>query len=183
MGGNTYPGKDGEPIISFPNATYLFHKLDWDYFTDLPNQPDNRKFIAEKCLLPIADKGNMELVTTELDVTDELKLLHTPGHTVGSVSAMIHSGGEAAIFVGDIAHLCMQLTEYDWSPNYEMDREASARSRKRLVEEAVGRNALVSGPHLDEGPIFGTMELINGRRVWTGFDTVAQRDTTAAAAV
>jgi glyoxylase-like metal-dependent hydrolase (beta-lactamase superfamily II) len=114
-------------------------------------------------------------------VTDEVTLLHTPGHTDGSVSAIIQSGSEAAIFVGDIAHLCMQLTEWDWSPQYEMDREASARSRQRLVEEAVGRNALVSGPHLDEGPIFGSMVLINGRRVWQGVDTVAQRDTSLAA--
>jgi glyoxylase-like metal-dependent hydrolase (beta-lactamase superfamily II) len=181
IGGNTYPDKDGQPIISFPNAQYLFHKADWDHFTDSAIQPAARNNVAEKCLLPIAAAGNMDLVTTELDVTDELKLLHTPGHTVGSMSAMIHSGGEAAIFVGDIAHLCMQLTEWDWSPNYEMDREASARSRQRLVEEAVARNALVSGPHLDEGPIFGSMMLVNGRRVWTGVDVVAQRDTSLAA--
>ena len=62
----------------------------------------------------------------------------------------------------------MQLSEYDWSPAYENDREAVAKSRRRVVEEAVGRNALIAGPHLEEGPVFGRMVMLNGRRVWQG---------------
>jgi glyoxylase-like metal-dependent hydrolase (beta-lactamase superfamily II) len=170
IGWNTHPGPDGEPVITFPNARYLFHRADWDFFiTPERLVPETRMFnVAAKCLLPVRDTDHMELVESEADVTEEVTILHTPGHTPGSVSVLVKSGGEAAIFIGDLAHLCMQLSEYDWSPAYENDREAVAKSRRRVVEEAVGRNALIAGPHLEEGPVFGRMVMLNGRRVWQG---------------
>ena len=146
-------------MITFPNARYMFHKGDWDHFTDpghLDRQdPQSRlAHIADTCLLPISDAKQMELVTTDANVTSEVKILHTPGHTPGSVSVLVESGGESVIFIGDVAHLCVQLTEYDWSPLGDVDRETSPESRERVVEEAVRRNALVAGPHLEEGPGF-----------------------------
>jgi hypothetical protein len=84
------------------------------------------------------------------------------------VSILVQSNGESALFIGDLVHLCMQLTAPDWSPPYENNRAQSAASRKRIVEEAVGRNALVTGSHLDEGPIFGRMVTLDGRRFWQG---------------
>ena len=50
---------------------------------------------------------------------------------------------------------------------------------KRVVDEAVARDALVAGPHLDEGPIFGRMVMLDGRRVWQGVDLPRQRQTQA----
>jgi hypothetical protein len=134
--------------------------------------------IADTCLLPVSRAGRMELITSETSVTDEVRILYTPG----SVSVLVESGGEAAIFIGDVAHLCVQLTEFDWSPLGDLDRQTSPAARRRVVEEAVGRNALVAGPHLDEGPIFGRMVMLNGRRVWQGVDLAAQRETARARA-
>ena len=90
---------------------------------------------------------------------------------------LVESGGEAVIFIGDVAHLCVQLTEFDWSPLGDVDRQTSPGSRQKVVEEAVGRNALLAGPHLEEGPVFGRMVMLNGRRVWQGVDVPAQRQT------
>jgi glyoxylase-like metal-dependent hydrolase (beta-lactamase superfamily II) len=185
IGWNTRPGPDGEPVITFPNATYLFHQADWEHFTDPArlnrDDPTSRQAkVADTCLFPVSQAGRMELITSETSVTDEVRILHTPGHTPGSVSVLVESGGEAAIFIGDVAHLCVQLTEFEWSPLGDLDRETSPAARRRVVEEAVGRNALLAGPHLDEGPIFGRMVMLNGRRVWQGVDLAAQRETTPA---
>lgn len=176
IGWNTRPGPNGEPVITFPNARHLFHKADWDHFTsekfvrrDDPTAERNVR-VVDTCLMPIHDADKMELVTSEANVTKDVTILHTPGHTMGSVSVLLQSDGESAIFIGDLAHLCVQLDAPEWSPRYEMDREESTRSRLRVVEEAVGRNALVAGSHLDEGPVFGRMMLVNGRRSWTGVD-------------
>jgi glyoxylase-like metal-dependent hydrolase (beta-lactamase superfamily II) len=184
IGWNTRPGLDGKPVITFPNARYMFHKGDWDRFTDpvIINRQDPESrlaHIADTCLLPIDAAKQMDLVTTDASVTSEVKILHTPGHTPGSVSVLVESGGESAIFIGDVAHLCVQLTEYDWSPLGDVDRQTSPDSRRRVVEEAVGRNALVAGPHLEEGPVFGHMVMLNGRRIWQGVDMPAQRQTVA----
>jgi glyoxylase-like metal-dependent hydrolase (beta-lactamase superfamily II) len=183
IGWNTRPGPDGQPVITFPNARYLFHTADWDRFTDPEiierQNPDSRLArIADTCLLPVRDAGQLDLVTSsEMNVTGEVKILHTPGHTPGSVSVLVDSGGESVIFIGDVAHLCVQLTEYEWSPLGDVDRETSPESRRRVVEEAVGRNALVAGPHLEEGAVFGRMVILNGRRRWQGVDLPHQRAT------
>jgi glyoxylase-like metal-dependent hydrolase (beta-lactamase superfamily II) len=129
------------------------------------------------CLFPVSQAGQMELIADEPNVTDELKILHTPGHTPGSVSVLVNSGGESVIFIGDVAHLRVQLSEYEWSPLGDLDRETSPSARQRVVEEAVGRNALMAGPHLDAGPVFGRIVVLNGRRIWQGVDVVAQRET------
>ena len=176
IGWNTHPGPDGEPVITFPNAKYLFHKADWDHFNSPAMlkrneaEPNARLIkVVDTCLTPINDAGQMELVDgSESKVTDDVTILHTPGHTPGSVSVMLESAGEAAIFIGDLVHLCVQLTEPKWSPPYESDRQASTRSRLDVVERAIGRNAMIAGSHLDEGPIFGRMVPSNGRRFWRG---------------
>jgi glyoxylase-like metal-dependent hydrolase (beta-lactamase superfamily II) len=173
IGWNTHPGPDGEPIITFPNARHLFHKADWDWFTnpalyEAEGTSGRLYSVVTKCLLPVKDAGRLELVDSEYQVTDDLTILHTPGHTPGSVSVLLQSGGESVLFIGDLVHLCMQLTAPDWSPPYENNREASAASRRRIVEEAVGRDALVAGSHLDEGPVFGKMVALDGRRFWQG---------------
>ncbi len=176
IGWNTHPGANGEPVITFPNARHLFHKDDWDLFTDPANYqkdgPESRLFrTVSTCLLPVEQAGLMDLVDHEANVTDEVTILHTPGHTPGSVSILVQSNGESVLFIGDLVHLCMQLTAPDWSPPYENNRAESAASRKRIVEEAVGRNAMVAGSHLDEGPIYGRMVELDGRRFWRGVAT------------
>jgi glyoxylase-like metal-dependent hydrolase (beta-lactamase superfamily II) len=172
IGWNTHPGPGGEPVITFPNARHLFHEADWNHFTNpaLYQKEGNERLFktVTTCLLPVKEAGLAELVGSEQKVTDDVTILHTPGHTPGSVSILLQSGGESALFIGDLVHLCMQLTEPDWSPQYENDRAQSAKSRRRIVEEAVGRDALVAGSHLDEGPIFGKMVQLDGRRFWQG---------------
>lgn len=173
IGWNTHPGPAGEPLITFPRARHLFHRADWEFFTSpsyyQAEGPEGRPYkIVTNCLLPVGDGGRMELIEDEATVTDEVTVLHTPGHTPGSVTVLVQSGGESALFIGDLVHLCVQLSEPEWSPQYENDRVASASSRRRIVEEAVGRNALVAGSHLDEGPIFGRMVALDGRRFWQG---------------
>jgi glyoxylase-like metal-dependent hydrolase (beta-lactamase superfamily II) len=172
IGWNTHPGPHGAPVITFPNARHLFHQADWNHFTnpELYMREGNERLqkTVKTCLLPVKDAGLLELVGSEQQVTDDVTILHTPGHTPGSVSILVQSNGESALFIGDLVHLCMQLTEPDWSPPYENDRAQSAKSRRRIVEEAVGRDALVAGSHLDEGPIYGKMVLLDGRRFWQG---------------
>jgi glyoxylase-like metal-dependent hydrolase (beta-lactamase superfamily II) len=186
IGWNTYPGPDGEPKITFPNARYLFHKADWDHFTSPEvlgrgaTEPSRLGHIADTCLLPVEAAGQLELVDgADQSVTSEVTILHTPGHTPGSVSVLLESVGQSAIFIGDVAHLCIQLTEYEWSPLGDLDRTVSPGSREKVVDEAVKRDALVAGPHLEEGPVFGRMVLRDGRRYWQGVDLPARRETPA----
>ena len=135
IGWNTRPGPDGEPVITFPNARYMFHKGDWDRFTDpvIIDRAGSRsrawRGLPTRACCRSTPPSRWIWSTTDANVTSEVKILHTPGHTPGSVSVLVESGGESVIFIGDVAHLCVQLTEYDWSPLGDVDRETVARSR------------------------------------------------------
>ena len=170
VGWNTRPSPNG-PVPTFPRARYLFQQRDWDYFTrpEFLSSDEPRAQMIRTAVLPLKDTGLMELVGDEAVITEEVTLLHTPGHTPGSVSVLVQSGGEAALLLGDVAHHAVELTETEWSPLYDIDRSLAARSRKAVVEQAARRNAYVAGAHFAAvDPAFGRIVEFEGRRVWRG---------------
>jgi glyoxylase-like metal-dependent hydrolase (beta-lactamase superfamily II) len=172
VGWNTKPSANG-PVPTFPRARYLFQKLDWDHFTApvyLENPASgNGARMMEVAVLPLKDTGLMDLIDSERAITDEVTLLHTPGHTPGSVTILVQSAGEAALLIGDAAHHAAQLSEPEWSPAIDIDPSLSARSRKGIVEQAQRLNAYVAGAHFTEPhPAFGRILPIEGRMIWQG---------------
>lgn len=177
VGWNTRPGPDG-PVPTFSRARYLFQQADWDAFTsdEFLNQPSvspmsgTMQTMIRVAVLPLKDTGLMELIGPERAITSEVTLLHTPGHTPGSVSVLVQSGPEAALLIGDAAHNPAQLTEHDWSPAVDIDPSLSARSRKGLVEQARRLDAIVAGGHLaaPDQSAFGRIILMEGRPMWRG---------------
>ena len=177
VGWNTTPTPNG-PVPTFPRARYLFQQLDWDAFTseEFLNRPSvspmsgTMQEMIRVAVLPLKDSGLMDLIGPEHVITDEVTLLHTPGHTLGSVSVLVQSGTEAALIIGDAAHNPAQFSESDWSPAVDIDPSLSARSRKGLAEQALRLNAMVAGGHLasPEQSAFGSMIRMEGRPVWRG---------------
>ena len=173
VGWNTRPSPDG-PVPTFPNARYLFQQADWDHFTapgflEGEGATGSMAKMMLAAVVPLKDTGLMDLIGPERAVTDEVTLLHTPGHTPGSVTVLVQSAGEAALLIGDAAHHPAQLTETDWSPGADVDPVLSARSRKGVVEQAKRLDAWVAGAHfLEPHPAFGRIVPIEGRMVWRG---------------
>jgi glyoxylase-like metal-dependent hydrolase (beta-lactamase superfamily II) len=121
-------------------------------------------------VLPLKDTGLMDLIGPEHVLTDEVTMLHTPGHTMGSVSILVQSGTQAALLIGDAAHNPVQFTESDWSPAVDIDPSLSTRSRKGLAEQAIRLDAMVAGGHLasPDQSAFGTIIQMDGRPMWRG---------------
>ncbi len=177
VGWFTTPTPNG-PIPTFPNAKYLFQKEDWDFFVEAEyfkgrtpsplNEMSQKMFDA--AVIPMKDSGLMDLIGPEKVITDEVTLLHTPGHTLGSVSILVQSGSEAALMIGDAVHNPGQLSEPDYSPAIDIDPSLSTRSRKALVEQAQKLNAYVAGGHFGGPghPAFGRVILMDGRPMWRG---------------
>lgn len=181
VGWNTRPTPNG-PVPTFPRARYLFQQADWDHFTssavlDAQPTPENPRAASmgnmmRVAVLPLKDTGLMDLIGPEHVLTDEVTLLHTPGHTPGSVTVLIQSGSQAALLIGDAAHHPAELSETDWSPVADIDPSLSARSREAIVQKAMQMDALLGGAHFNSPgmPALGRMILMNGRPIWRGVD-------------
>jgi len=171
VGWNTRRSPQG-PVPTFPRARYIFQQADWDYFTRPEFLAGERAAYVQHSVLPLQDSGLMELAGSERAITDEVTLLHAPGHTPGQVCVLVESGGEAALLIGDVCHDPAQLSEPDWSPVFDVDAALSARSRRAVARMAKELSGLVAGAHFNApgATPFGRLIEIEGRTLWRGVD-------------
>ena len=90
---------DGAWQVTFPNARHLIEKIEFDYVADEsesdsvePWLRDMNKTVMEDSIQPIVDAGLVDLVDHDYVICDEVRLIPTPGHTIGHVSVEINSG-------------------------------------------------------------------------------------------
>lgn len=136
----------GAAILTFPNARYVVHRAEWEAFAR-PNERTRATYMAEN-LFPVEEAGRIELIEGEYDLTPSIRLLTTRGHTEGHVAAVLSSGGETAVYIGDIAQHALQLERTAWVSAFDILPLVSMETKKRLVAEAVAANSLVISPHI-----------------------------------
>ncbi len=114
-------------------------------------------------ILPIFEAGLYDLVEMDHVITDEVRLVPTPGHTPGHCAVMLASQGEHLLILGDAAHHPAHLEHHDWIPGVDLDPAESQRSRAKVAALAVEKDATVTGGH------FPILTLGKLRRVEAGY--------------
>jgi glyoxylase-like metal-dependent hydrolase (beta-lactamase superfamily II) len=156
IGWNTrWDGKDWVP--TFPNATYLFGRVDWEHWVNpersIGDMPWHIVEMAEidraigDSIRPIITAGLHEFVEADHRITDEVSLCQTPGHTPGHVSVEINSDGKKAIITGDVILNPIQFADPDICSNFDTDRALGLATRRAFIEEYANRDVLILGTH------------------------------------
>ncbi|MCH8297699.1 MAG: MBL fold metallo-hydrolase [Chloroflexi bacterium] len=154
-------GDDESP--TFPNARYVAHEADWAAFdTPLDSEIFGYDWWAET-VAPLRRLGVLDLITGETELTGELTVVPTPGHTPGSMSMIVNSGGERAFIMGDVFHGPAQVTETDWVFHYDMDPDQAGLTRRGMLDRAESENAAIAICHHSG---FGRVIREGGRRYW-----------------
>ena len=96
---------------------------------------------------PIFDLGLADLVENDYQVSDEIRLVSTPGHTPGHVSVHISSKGEEAIITGDIFHHPCQIAYPSWCATADVDQQAALSTREWFLQQYADRPVLCIGTH------------------------------------
>ncbi|MGI6875997.1 MBL fold metallo-hydrolase [Amycolatopsis sp. 3B14] len=157
VGWNTLGGEQGWEA-TFPNATYLIPAVDARYFAPKnagrrPAPRDDYERLRRKgSLLVYADSiapvlGRATLWEDSYRVDGNLTLEAAPGHTPGSSVLRVRSGGDKAVFVGDILHSPVQILEPTCNSCFCEDREQAAATRRRLLEQAADEVEIVIPAH------------------------------------
>lgn len=155
VGWNLNPDK----VPNFPNATYYAPQADYDLFSQTMDQNPHMRQVV-----PLKEIGRLELYSGEKNLTDEITIVPTPGHTPGHSSLAVSSAGERAIVMGDMAHHPAQVHEIDICCLADMDRERVRESRQRLFDDAEENGFTVAFPHFPEP--FGRLARSGDRRVF-----------------
>jgi len=130
IGWNTrWDGKGWIP--TFPNARYLFSRIDWEDFSHMVDRPE----FADS-LLPIAEAGLHQLVDAIHIITEEISLFLTPGHTSSHASVAIRSQGKEAAITGELARSPIQFADPEICTNFELDRKTGLGDSKKMLEKA-----------------------------------------------
>ena len=142
VGWNLRP-RPGGWVPSFPNARTLITRLELERLGagEQPLEAGDAQSLA-----PLLDAGLVDPVEAPLQVTPEISLRPSPGHTIGNVDIWIESRGESAVVVGDHILNPLQCADPDWTGlDEQADRAPSV--RRALLEECAARDTLLIGPH------------------------------------
>jgi len=142
---------NGKWVPTFPQARYLFGKKEFDHWMHLKATGGYHDFEhLHDSIDPILEAGLADFIGPNHQVTDEVSLFATPGHTPGHVSVLIRSGGQEAIITGDMMHHPIQLIEPERHANFDMDKPQGARTRREFVERVADKDVLVIGSHFTD---------------------------------
>jgi glyoxylase-like metal-dependent hydrolase (beta-lactamase superfamily II) len=163
-GWNTKQLEDGKLVPTFPKARYLIQRGEWEAATH-PNERTRATYLAEN-LLPLEEAGALELIDGERSVTPEITVIDTRGHTEDHASVVLSSGGETAIYIGDMVQHHVQLERTAWVSSFDLLPLVSMETKRRIVERAVRDRALIISVH-SPFPGLGRMTVgEDGKKHW-----------------
>ncbi|MBC3993333.1 MBL fold metallo-hydrolase [Streptomyces sp. AC563] len=137
---------------TFPRATYLMPRRDFEFWDPArghtPRLGRGNQNVFEDSVAPVHEAGQTLLWDDGHTIDANLRLELAPGHTPGSAVLKLASGGDRAVFVGDLLHTPLQFVEPDVNSCFCEDPVRARASRHRLLGWAADHRALVLPAHL-----------------------------------
>lgn len=130
---------------TFPNARYLLHGTEWDFFSTVPDE--FLKGPIDDSVRPVFEQGLCDLVNDGHKITEEVWLEGTPGHTPGHNSIHIKSKGEEAVITGDMVHHPIQFRHPEWDNNFHCDNKQGQRTLREFAERYAEKPVRIFGTH------------------------------------
>jgi glyoxylase-like metal-dependent hydrolase (beta-lactamase superfamily II) len=98
-------------------------------------------------VLPIVAAGRHEIVKSDHVLSDQIKLIPTPGHTIDHFSVHVGKPGHDAVITGDVVHSPIQARYPELSHFVDYDAKQGVQSRRTLLERFVDTATLLCTAH------------------------------------
>ena len=167
-GWNTRKNAAGEYEPTFPRARYLIQRGEWEAATH-PNERTRATYLPEN-LLPLEAAGRLELIDGETNVTDEITVIETPGHTADHASVILASGSERVLYIGDMIQHPVQLERTAWVSSFDVFPLQAMETKRAVVQRAIEEHQLVVAVHCPFPGLGYMTETDDGKRKWTPID-------------
>jgi glyoxylase-like metal-dependent hydrolase (beta-lactamase superfamily II) len=137
----------------FPNAQYVTGDIEYNFWSnkDLLNNSNKtmvgRAKIVQSNVVPLADK--IKFIKPGADVVTGITSVEAFGHTPGHMCYHIESDGKRfLIFVDTTNHYVASLAKPDWHCAFDMDPEAAAVTRKKILDMVATDKIPATGYHM-----------------------------------
>ena len=131
-------------VPTFPNARYLFNKVEYDWWA---GGAEGHATTFDTAVRPVMEAGLVELVDEHHRITDEIAFELTPGHSPGHMSVRLSSHGQDAVITGDMVHHPIQFVAPQWVMNADGDPAMASQTRRAFRDKYVDRPVRVFGTH------------------------------------
>jgi len=158
--------RDGRWVPTFPNARYLYSRRESEYWAAAHNpamRDDPRAAVYVDSVLPVVESGQALVIDAGHEIDATMRITPAPGHTPGHVILELDTAGAAGIFCGDAIHHPLQVYAPHWNHMADEDPAEAARTRRRLLEACVERQALLFPTH------FGAPHVVRVHAAGQGF--------------
>jgi glyoxylase-like metal-dependent hydrolase (beta-lactamase superfamily II) len=143
-GGNTRRGEDGSPVLSFPNATYVVRRGEWDW-AHRTNERTAASYFAHN-FDPLRETGRLELIDDDREVLPGISLRRTPGHTPHHQGVLVESAGERLFYLADLAPTAAHVP-LPWIMGYDVEPLVTLETKRRVWAEAAAEGWTVMFEH------------------------------------
>ena len=155
----------GKPVPRFPNARYYVQQKEWELALN-PNRRSRAAYLPEN-FRPLQAARQLELIVGDsrlaLAPGLELELVLTGGHTPGHQVVLLRSGGETAIYWGDLIPTRSHIAT-PYVMGYDLFPLETMAQKEKLVQQAVAGKWLSFLEH-DPEYACGVIEEENGRQL------------------
>ncbi len=141
-GGNTAL-VDGAVVPTFPRARYCVQRREWAA-ASFPDERTRATYLPEN-LQPLASQ--LRLLNGDERLTPSVRCLVTRGHTLAHQSVLIESGGQRALFLGDLAPFTVHLERLAWITAFDTEPLETLETKRAIVRWAVEDDLLLIFDH------------------------------------
>jgi glyoxylase-like metal-dependent hydrolase (beta-lactamase superfamily II) len=143
--------RDGRWVPTFPNAKYLFSRIENDFWDPRINvalaEDPARRIAYVDSVLPVVEAGQAQLVDGSHAIDDTLLVEPAPGHTPGHVLLKLSAGGAGGVFCGDVLHHPLQIYAPHWNSQFCLLPDEARATRRRVLEHCSEHGALLFPTH------------------------------------
>lgn len=138
---------NGQWVPTFPNARYLFADRELEFWSKrAATDPATCPWMHDS-VLPIVSAKRADIVTSSHEVTDTVRLIPTPGHTVDHFSVEVGRLGTQALITGDMVHSPIQMQHPEIGMLSDYDSAQAAETRRRVFAKCCETSALLCTAH------------------------------------
>ncbi len=165
-GGATILNKETKELFaSLPNARFIVQRDEWK--TAINPDEISRSSYKFHDFLPLAETGNLKLISGTQEISKGIRVQVTGGHTAAHQMIIFKDSVNTFIFPGDICPTEFHL-ELDRKEAFDLYPQETLRARKAFLKLALKKNTFVGFSHASTPTLFklrGTIQSCVAERV------------------
>ncbi len=143
-GGATRYDANRSLVPTFPQADYVVGRCEWE--DAMSGRAELRTAYPPENLMPLEEAGRVRCVDDGEEIVPGLRALVTGGHTRGHLALRFESGGQVALYPGDICPTTRHLRQL-WCLAYDTSLLVTRCRKTAFLRDVAERQHWILWPH------------------------------------